>query len=191
MDPIIDQPGLTSHLRGIFDDAYLITYFRPKPRLLPLAPHARVLKVATPETGDPAYYVTYGLNGLVSATDQRLEYAIVAPRASDTHAQTLDALMAHCFEHSVIYEEGDVLILGRPWLEGSRMDRLLVSAPYPLGPKFEFFDAADHGKGRILWLQPIHEGEHAFVQEAGLKALQNRFEHAGIDVLAADRAPVA
>jgi len=191
MDPILDQPGFVAHLRGYFGPTYMVTQSSPGPELAARAPLARVLKAATAEKGDPVQYFTYGLNALPASEGAALEYVLVAPTTDATYVTTLEKLIHFCVDKNQLFEPGDTILLGRPWSDGARMDRFLVSLPHAHGPKLEVFTGKAGRKGHILWLQPIHESEHAFLDEHGMAALENRFEHAGIDMFAADRDPVA
>lgn len=50
---------------------------------------------------------------------------------------------------------GQTVDIGRPWIEGSSADHLLVSLPYPYGPGLEHCEAAGRHV-QVLWLVPIH-----------------------------------
>ncbi|MGW5653784.1 suppressor of fused domain protein [Streptomyces humi] len=80
--------------------------------------------------------------------------------------------------------------IGRPWLDDSDCDHYLVSLPYPFGPEFEFCEWGDGAHARILWLLPISKAEKDFRREAGLEALESRFEELGIDPVDPQRASV-
>jgi hypothetical protein len=75
---------------------------------------------------------------------------------------------------------GDIVSLGRPLIEGSAMDEVLITLPYMYGPAFEEL-AASFGKTiRFMWLQPIHRDEAEFARSAGVEKLEEMFDAAGI-----------
>jgi hypothetical protein len=65
-----------------------------------------------------------------------------------------------------------------------------VSLPYPLGSDFEVC-AWTQGHARLLWLLPISKTERDFKANAGLEALETRFDEAEIDYLDPHRPLVA
>jgi hypothetical protein len=84
---------------------------------------------------------------------------------------------------------GKVIDIGRPWVDGSSLQHLLVSLPHPYGPKLEHFTV--RGKPvRLLWLLPISKGEADDALSHGVELLEREFERVGIDYLAGDRASV-
>ncbi len=73
--------------------------------------------------------------------------------------------------------------IGRPIVDGSSLDRLLVSLPCPYGPGFEYGHLSDDSHARFLWLLPITATEEKFRHDFGLEAMESKFEEDGIDYL--------
>jgi hypothetical protein len=53
---------------------------------------------------------------------------------------------------------GSAVNIGRPWMDGSGADHLLVSLPYPYGPALETCELGERHV-RFLWLVPITAAE--------------------------------
>jgi hypothetical protein len=77
---------------------------------------------------------------------------------------------------------GKVVDIGRPWLDESPMQHLIVSLPYPFGPKLEHF-STQSAHLRLLWLMPVWRQEAEFARDRGAEALQQRLEAAGVNYL--------
>jgi hypothetical protein len=72
--------------------------------------------------------------------------------------------------------EGHTVNFGRPWLPASRCSYGLVSRPYTYGSQIE-----SASQCRVLWLLPITAEERAYKIEAGLEALEQKFETTSFD----------
>jgi hypothetical protein len=84
---------------------------------------------------------------------------------------------------------GHTLGLGEPWLPESTCDSILISKPYPFGPDLEV--CAINGQHvHFLWALPITSAERAFKVEAGLEALEQRFDDVGLRYWLHDRESV-
>jgi hypothetical protein len=144
-----------------------------------LLPDFRVLRFE-PGAGDGAW--VYATAGGVAGK----EFVLGAPEPDAAHVE-LVTMVAHMHaDPDQRLHEGKVLEIGRPWLEGSRADHVLVSLPYPWGPSLERC-----GEIQILWLLPVTASEAAFAREHGHLALEERLEAAGAQWLRARRRPVA
>jgi len=155
--------------------------------LLDRVPGFATYRVAPRNAGEGWVHVTVGS----SVHEERggTEFFLMAPTGAQAHAETL-AMVSHL--HS--FEEyrigaGSVIDVGGPWTEGSRMDHLLVSPPYPYGPALEWAPA-ETGGARFLWLLPVHRSEAAFVAAESLDAFEEVLEAEGVNVLDTDRAPL-
>jgi hypothetical protein len=81
----------------------------------------------------------------------------------------------HRFESSLGL--GHIVNIGHPWAEGSRCDRLLMSLPYPFGPKLEWLKS-DTLTIQVLWALPITPQEASFLKQNGVEELERRFDFA-------------
>lgn len=84
---------------------------------------------------------------------------------------------------------GKVVGIGDPWMEGSACDHLLVSLPYPYGPKLEWLRLPDTCI-RFLWLMPVTAREGAFAELNGAEELEKKFDTAKPDYINPKRASV-
>jgi hypothetical protein len=84
---------------------------------------------------------------------------------------------------------GSVVNIGDPWMPGSQCDHLLVSVPYPYGPKLEWMKFPDICV-RFLWALPITPREAAFAELNGCEALEQKFDAARVDYLNSFRSSI-
>lgn len=144
-------------------------------------PDFRVIRIAAAR-GEAWTYVSSGAWVVRSGHAQRFEFVIQSPVE---HAMQVEALaMVATFYADPLYNLhlGSVINIGRPWLEASSCDHLLVSSPYPWGPQFEHL-ACDGIHVRLLWLCPITAAEGDYARKNGAEPLEQMFEQAAIDYL--------
>jgi hypothetical protein len=155
--------------------------------ILDRVPGFATYRVAPRNTGEGWTYVTVGSS--VHEAEGGTEFFLVAPTAERAHAETL-GMVSHLnsFEEYRL-DVGSVIDLGGPWTDGSRMDHLLVSPPYPYGPALEWAPE-EAGGARFLWLLPVHRSEAAFVAAESLDAFEELLEAEGVNVLDLDRPPL-
>ena len=84
---------------------------------------------------------------------------------------------------------GTVLNIGSPWIDDSNCNHLLISVPYPYGPKLEWLNLKDVCV-RFLWALPITEREAAFADLHGPEALEQKFDAVKLDYLDISRPSV-
>ncbi|WP_236240480.1 suppressor of fused domain protein [Streptomyces sp. CC228A] len=120
--------------------------------------------------------------GAFSVADPMREFFIMSPVESPRHVETL-AMVAHFHsfpQHHLGH--GSVMDIGRPWIEGSEHQHLLVSWPYALDPR-----AATYASGKeevtYLWLVPISADEADFARRKGTEALEDRLEGSGVNLV--------
>lgn len=122
--------------------------------------------------------------------NEHFEFFLMSPTEEALHVETLAMVANFWADPRYELHVGKVLDIGRPWLEGSPCDHLLISLPYPFGPKLEVCRVSNEMTVRFLWLLPIHRSEAEFLREKGLEALERRFDECAIDYLDAQREPV-
>ena len=96
-----------------------------------------------------------------------------APQEDPRHVELLSIVANMHVDPRYRMRIGKVLDIGRPWLDRSRADHLLVSLPYAHGPKLETCIVGKHHI-RIVWLVPITAAEAAFAREHGHQHLEER-----------------
>jgi hypothetical protein len=155
--------------------------------LLDRVPGLAVYRVAPRSEGEGWVHVTVGSS--LHEAEGGAEFFLMSPTAAEAHAETLAMVShLHSFEEYRL-DVGSVIDLGGPWTEGSRMDHLLVSPPYPYGPALERA-SAEAGGARFLWLLPVHRSEAALIAGESLEAFEELLEAEGVNVLDTDRAPL-
>ena len=149
-------------------------------------PELQIVEARTPKR---VHYLTVGASRILDAPGYGLEFCLQAREPSIAHVELM-AMVA--FLHSDPDHRlwiGHTMNIGRPVVEGSSLDRLLVSLPYPYGENFEFVHLADGKHARILWLLPIYAAEEAFVHRDGLERLEERFDAMELDYVDFFRSP--
>lgn len=140
-----------------------------------------------PLLGRPSY-VSVGLGFPDALYDEHFEFVTVAAEPSGRHVELL-AMTAHYHLTGERLGLGHTFPIGEPWVPGSSLDHMLVSLPYPFGPKLESLIADDH-EVRILWLLPISNSEREYKKREGLEALETLFESAALEYWNPNRRPV-
>lgn len=149
-----------------------------------------VYRVNPRSDAEPWIYVSDGASRVETFDGGRFEFFLLSPKEDPQHVETL-AMIAN-FHADSLYRVhlGKVIDIGQPWIENSNMRHLLVSLPFPYGPKVEYLETKQLGCVRVLWLLPISPLEAEFVKSHGLEALESRFDDVQIDCLDRYRASV-
>jgi hypothetical protein len=139
------------------------------------------LQIVEITIGSKVHYVTAGASRILDQPGYGLEFCLIANAPSCTFVElmTMVTYLHSMPEHRL--GVGHTLNIGRPIVDASVLDRLLVSLPYPYGSGFEFAHASDGAHIRFLWLVPIGTREAQFRHDHGLEALEARFEEEALD----------
>lgn len=157
-------------------------------RISKILPRFSVVRVSPSGRHEPWVYATSGAWEIQS--EERCEFFILSPEETPRHVETLTMVAALHADPAHRLTVGTTVGIGHGWMEGSLLDHLLVSVPYPCGPKLEYCFATPTLPIRYLWLVPVTQAEAQFVKTQGLDALEQRFDEAGIDYLNPLRRPV-
>lgn len=124
----------------------------------------------------------FSVGAFESSAEPRLEFFIKAPTDSPQHVETLAAVAHyHSFsEHHLI--PGSIVDLGRPWMEGSAYQYLMVSWPHSLDDRAATCATAV-GEITFMWLVAVSDSEAAFARRFGVDPLEDRLESAGVNVI--------
>jgi hypothetical protein len=147
-------------------------------------PNFQVFRIAPSKASEPWIYVSSGAWQAETRESSRYEFFLLSPHESPSHIETL-AMLAN-FHSSGEYDvqPGKIVDIGRPWMDDATCEHLLVSIPYPFGPKFEYLNVANSSLTiRFLWLMPITHDEAAFARDHGVESLEQKFETAGVNYL--------
>ncbi|MGQ0845549.1 MAG: suppressor of fused domain protein [Sporichthyaceae bacterium] len=167
------------HITGWFGSKKVFAV-DPPADLADRVPGLQVLEVAPGPMFDLYTYVTIGCWEAVETLGVGTEFVFTVRQPDPSHVHAITSAAAqHCGTPGSRLDRGSIVPLGRPWLPGSNCDRLLVTLPYPYGPKFEFVRWRKFS-ARLLWLLPISPLEEAFVAADGVEAFEARMESLGI-----------
>lgn len=152
----------------------------PSADALDRVPGLEIVEIAPGPRFGMASYVTLGCWQAVQQRGVGTEFVLTAREPDPVHVATAAAAaIAHCGTPAGRLDRGSVVPLRRGWLPGSDCDCLLVTVPYPYGPRFEFVRWA-RNTTRLLWLLPITGAEAAFVAVEGVDAFEARLEAMGL-----------
>jgi hypothetical protein len=145
-------------------------------------PRFRTRRIKPAKRNEPWVYVSIGAWEATINQPHGNEFMLLSPTENPLHVELLAMVANLHADPRYRLDVGATLKIGRPWLDRSASDHLLVSLPYPYGPEFEHCQV-DGRHIQILWLVPITAAEAAFVDDRGLEALEQSLEHRGVNVV--------
>lgn len=186
-EPIAAIDPVTKHLAAFWGDAAVSQELPLSGPVIESVPSFQVTKVA-PRSKNEAW--VYSTNGCyrISNSDVGHEFFVLSPREDSRNVELL-AMLAHFHADTRFrLRLGSIVRIGEPWLNGS-CDHLLISLPYPFGPKLEW---STFGNSRIhfLWALPLTPREAAFAELNGSEALEKKFDESQINYLDSQRPSV-
>lgn len=134
---------------------------------------------------DPRAYVTIGAS--MASEGCGTEFFILSPTEYPGHVETLAMVASFHADPRYRLTVGSTVNVGRPCIDDSPSDHLLVSLPYPYGPRLEHCELPGRHV-RILWLVPVTATEARYVGAHGFAALEQLLERSNVDVIAPSRA---
>ena len=146
-------------------------------------PDLHIAKVRPAQPGEMWCFATIGAWQATEEASHGLEF-VGAARSEAVSVLWHLALTAYYHAGPPDYrlDVGQTVSIGEGWVEGSTLDAILVSLPYPWGPDLEHCLLPERHI-RVLWLLPISEAERRFAGTDGVEALERRFDDAAIDYL--------
>lgn len=168
--------SVKKHVSSFWPTAHVAVRNWPRGPVAELGGDFAVLELSpTRESNNLWVYCTAGTGATENGADQ-YEFALFSPSSDQRHVETLTMLSHyHRFESSLGL--GHIVNIGHPWIERSRCDRMLMSLPYPFGPRLEWL-RTDVLTIQLLWALPITPEEAAFVKQNGTEELEQRFDAA-------------
>lgn len=147
-------------------------------------PGFRVRRVAPRKRPEPWVYATVGASAATEGDGN--EFLLLSPTESPRHVETLAMVANSHTDLRYRLAVGSLINLGRPWMDGSPSDHLMVSLPYPFGPNLEHCDGPEKHI-QVLWLVPITATEARFVRERSFEEFEDLLEASDADVIAPGR----
>lgn len=183
------KPALERHLDGFWPRHAKESFaWTAGPAVLTL-PELEIVRIRPVSTDEPWVYVTLGAWAARGECNHGFEFLLVAPREDPIHVETLAMVANFHRDPRFGVSLGDVVAIGRGWVDESPCDHLLVSLPYPFGPRLEHCVVGDFHI-RFLWLTPVTRQEAAYCREHGHDALEARLEESGVSYLDPQRREV-
>jgi hypothetical protein len=178
--------GERSHLNGFWPDRpheELVWTLGP---IMQTLPRFRVRRIAPAERRDPWVYVTVGAWEATADQPHGTEFFLLSPEENPLHVELLAMVANLHADDRYRLNVGSTINIGRPWMEGSTADHLLVSLPYPYGPALEQCELGERHV-RYLWLVPITATEANLVRQQGLEVLERLLEQSNVNVMSPKR----
>lgn len=180
---------IREHIQSFWPNSRLFEKRWPVGPLEHNLPGFRVLRLESRTPDRPHVYVTSGCFSTEPAEHLRHEFFLLSIDHNDRHVETLAMVANFHADERYRLDVGRTIAIGGPWIEHSGCDHLLVSLPYPYGPRLERLQLSDMCV-RFLWLMPITAREAAFAELNGAEALEQKFDLAKTNYLDARRASV-
>jgi hypothetical protein len=171
--------ALAGHLTAFWPDRAVERFVWTAGPLRQRLPRWRVWRFAPQTPADSWIYVTVGA-WEARAVEPALEFFFLSRREDPILIESL-AMLTY-FHADTAYQalqRGEIVDLGRPWMDDSAHDHLLITLPYPFGPALEWC-CADGFHVRFLWAAPISRAEAELCHRDGLEALEQRLERSGV-----------
>lgn len=147
-------------------------------------PGFRVRRVSPVRADDPWIYATVG--AAEDGDPDAKEFLLLAPVESPRHVETLAMIANFHADPNNKLSVRSIVDIGRPWMESANADHLLVSLPYPFGPRLEHCEAEGHHV-QIVWLVPLTRSEAKFARTHGVEAIEQLLESGNVDVISPAR----
>jgi hypothetical protein len=183
------RSAILDHLHGFWPNSSISEENWDKGPSRESVPGFRVLKLKSNTPERPVVYVTEGCFVSEPGEHIRHEFFLMSPCEERQHVETLSMLANLHADERLRLDVGSVVSIGDPWMPGSVCDHLLISIPYPYGPKLEWLRLPDICV-RFLWALPITSREAAFAELNGLEPLEQNFDASTVDYLNPFRASV-
>jgi hypothetical protein len=149
-------------------------------------PRFRVRCVAPAQRRDPWAYVTVGAWEATADDVHGTEFILLSPTEDPRHVELLAMVANLHADPRYRLGLGSTVDIGRPWMDDSAADHLLVSLPYPYGPALEKCDLGERHV-QFLWVVPITGAEADLVRSRGMDALECMLEESNVDVISPKR----
>jgi hypothetical protein len=154
-------------------------------------PQLHIAKVAPANETETWIFATIGMSAVDAEHNHGIELVAMSP---DAGAAVMLNLGVMAYYHAGPTENrlghGHTVPIGQGWVDGSPLDHVLISLPYPWGPKLELCQFGDR-LIRVLWALPIYRAEQQLKVTEGLETLEQRLEAAAINPLDPYRPSVA
>lgn len=153
--------NVRSHIQSVWegrDIEYFSWELGPIKKALP---DFQVARVRPQSRGQSWVYISEGMSAVHRGETVRLEVFVLSPTEEALHVELL-AMIAHfCADPKLHLGLHSILDIGRPWMEDSLCDHLLISLPCTVGPRLEWMKPDSGEVVRFLWALPITKSEHS------------------------------
>jgi len=176
------RSALLEHVRRFWSNSTILEDQWKEGPIQENVPGFRILRIESRIPERPVIYVTNGCFNVESTGHIRHEFFLISPKEEHQHLETLTMLGNFHADEPYRLDVGSVVSIGDAWMSGSKCDHLLISVPYPYGPKLEWLKLP-HLCVRFLWALPITAREAAFAELNGYEALEQKFDAVKLDYL--------
>lgn len=153
-------------------------------------PRFRIRRVAPFERRDPWVYATVVAWEATAGDAHGTEFFLLSPTENPLHVELMAMVTNLHADARYRLNVGTTIDIGRPWMDGSAADHLLVSVPYAYGPALEKCELGERHI-RFLWLLPVTAAEANLVRSQGLEVLERLLEQSNVDVISPSRRSLA
>lgn len=146
-------------------------------------PDFHIVKVRPQAPGEMWVFASIGAWRATADEAHGLEFVVAAREPS---AEVMQHLATTAYYHAGSPENRlgvrHLVALGEGWVEGSSLESILISQPYPWGPGLEHCQLRDRHI-QVLWVLPITAAEHQYARDHGVDVLEEQFEKVNLAYL--------
>jgi len=166
--------NIEKHVSSLWPKARLSICKWPRGPVEELGSEFAVLEISpTRDSNNLWVYCTAGTGGVEGEVQQH-EFLMLSSLADERHVETL-TMVSHYHRFESALSLGHIVTIGGSWAEGSSCSRLLMSLPYPFGPKLEWLRTPGL-LVRFLWALPITPEEADFAKLNSVEELERQFD---------------
>ncbi len=165
------------HIHKVWPDRVIEFYSWELGPILKSMPEFRVARIEPNDSTQSWVYISAGMSEVVRIGGHGVELFLLSPFKEALHVELFAMLVNYCCDPATPeLNLHSIFDIGRPWIEGSDCDHILVSLPYTLGPRVEWLSSGPNKKIRVLWALPISAKEASFAKLNGVEALEKKFD---------------
>jgi Suppressor of fused protein (SUFU) len=168
--------SVKEHLSSLWPRAHLSVRRWAKGPIEELGRDFAVIELSPTRKSNNLWVYSTAGTGRAESDARQHEFVLLSSSSEERHIETL-TMLAHYHRFESTLGLGHIVTIGHSWAEGSRCNRLLMSLPYPFGPKLEWLTAPTLTI-QFLWALPITSEEAAFLKQNGIEELERRFDSA-------------
>lgn len=175
------QDAVLAHIKHRWQDRELEAFRWELGSIQRDMPHFRVVRIPPKEDGSNWVYVTAGSWFGSRSEGHGHEFLLHSPVEEPLHVELLAQLAHYNADTDHRLRVGHTVPIGRPWLDDSAADHVVLAPPHSYPESFEYLTCGDFTV-HFLWVLPVTPQEVVFRHDNGFEALEDLFESSQTDL---------